>query len=96
MSDLDVYLDTLFDGLDGYIYSPVKTTDRWESNWFDWPSESSLVSEHILGGSGMFIFRLLFIRRNGRLRIRSANFKLSGWSSTGMTRSTFGMFLFRT
>ena len=52
MSDLDVYLSTLFDGLEGFVYSPIKTASNWESNWFEWPRDEALLSEHILGGSG--------------------------------------------
>ena len=47
MSDLETYLDVLFEGLDGYVYSPVKTTDNWEQNWFSYPAQRQELVEHI-------------------------------------------------
>ena len=52
MDDLELYLDVLFDGLDGYVYSPVKTTESWESNWFLYPEQRSDLKAHIQAGRG--------------------------------------------
>jgi hypothetical protein len=54
VDDIDVYLNTLFDGLEGLVYSPVKSNEldergerKWKSNWFNYPAERSLLVEHI-------------------------------------------------
>jgi KaiC/GvpD/RAD55 family RecA-like ATPase len=52
--DLEKYLDLLFGGLKGYVYSPVKHSDKpWEQKFFDWPSESSLLQNHIKENSNL-------------------------------------------
>ena len=46
MSDLSVFLDYLYDGSEGYVYSPTKepssseTGDgEWRTKWFSWPQQ---------------------------------------------------------
>lgn len=46
VDDLDVYLDVLFDGLEGYVYSPIKGVE-FEQHWFSWPQERSSLKKHI-------------------------------------------------
>ena len=52
MEALNLYLETLFEGLEGLVYSPVKTEKSWETNWFDWPGQRSELSSHILSSTG--------------------------------------------
>ncbi len=52
MNELDTYLDILFEGLDGYVYSPVKTEDNWEQNWFKYPAQRPELVKHIQSGGG--------------------------------------------
>lgn len=53
MDDLDIYLDVLFGGLEGYVYSPVKTlSGEFESNWFKYPLEKENLVKHIRSGGG--------------------------------------------
>ena len=52
MEDLELYLDTLYAGLDGLVYSPVKTENSWEINWFEWPGQKSELQSHILTANG--------------------------------------------
>lgn len=48
MDQLDTYLDILFDGLTGLVYSPVKTIEgNWETHWFEYPTERQRLREHI-------------------------------------------------
>lgn len=47
MDNLDIYLSTLFEGLEGYVYSPVKTASGWDQNWFDYPKELEPLRRHI-------------------------------------------------
>jgi len=52
MNDLDIYIDTIFDGMEGYIYSPVKTTSDWKTAWFQFPEERDQLLEHIRKSEG--------------------------------------------
>ncbi|RPH69417.1 hypothetical protein EHM76_07135, partial [bacterium] len=52
MDQLDTYLDVLFDGLTGYVYSPVKTVDKWETHWFEYPNERQRLKDHIASKFG--------------------------------------------
>ena len=47
MDDLDYYLDILFEGLEGYVYSPIKS-DKWEQHFFSYPSQRPALKDHIL------------------------------------------------
>lgn len=50
MDDLDQYLDLLYDGLTGLVYSPVKrkgTEKDWDQVWFKYPDERGALKEHI-------------------------------------------------
>ena len=53
MDDLDYYLDVLFDGLEGYVYSPVKTPTSWDQNFFSYPQERPKLIEHIKSQSAI-------------------------------------------
>ena len=40
MSDIELFFDTIYGGLEGYAYSPVKTaTGEWQQYFFKWPEE---------------------------------------------------------
>lgn len=54
MSDLSVFLDYLYDGSEGYIYSPTKepssleTGDgEWRKKFFEWPNQREALQSHI-------------------------------------------------
>ena len=47
MDELEKYLDILFDGLEGYVYSPIKFPDSWQQNFFNYPTERSNLLEHL-------------------------------------------------
>jgi hypothetical protein len=47
MNDLDTYIGTIFDGLEGYVYSPVKTNSDWVPNWFQYPQDRDQLLNHI-------------------------------------------------
>lgn len=47
MDDLDYYLDVLFEGLEGYVYSPIKKPNKWEQNFFSYPEQRQELKEHI-------------------------------------------------
>lgn len=53
MDDLDYYLDILFDGLEGFVYSPVKTPTSWDQNFFQYPQERPQLVEHIKAQSAV-------------------------------------------
>jgi len=42
----------LYDGLEGWVYSPVKTATSWEQHWYEWPSEKLRLQSHITQTSG--------------------------------------------
>jgi len=52
MNTLSFYLDTLYDGLSGFVYSPVKTATSFEQHWFDYPREKQALIDHISNGGG--------------------------------------------
>lgn len=53
MDDLHVYLETLFEGLDGLVYSPVKTATKFEADhWFEWPKQKEQLVQHIQSAVG--------------------------------------------
>ncbi len=52
MNDLNTYLDVLFEGLDGYVYSPIKTEDSWQTEWFKYPAQRPELIKHIQSGGG--------------------------------------------
>lgn len=52
MNDLETYLDILFDGLDGYVYSPVKTENSFDPNWFKYPAQKDELVYHVQSGGG--------------------------------------------
>jgi hypothetical protein len=47
LDHLDVYLSTLFDGLEGFVYSPAKIGGRFETYWFEWPLQREELKLHI-------------------------------------------------
>jgi len=72
MGDLDVYLDTLFDGLQGLVYSPAKveiTKENpagWETNWFEWPKQKDELVAHVRRGRGdIYISPAVYSERRG-------------------------------
>ncbi len=52
MDELNTYIDVLFEGLEGFVYSPVKTTDSWNPEWFEYPRQRVELIEHIRKGGG--------------------------------------------
>jgi len=46
-NELEQYLEMVFDGLEGYIYSPIKTPDRWEQRFFEFPREEVQLKDWI-------------------------------------------------
>lgn len=47
MSTLGEYLDLLFNGMEGYVYAPLKFSDHWEEHYFDLPKERPQLERHI-------------------------------------------------
>ena len=47
MDELEKYLDVLFDGLEGYVYSPIKYPDSWQQNFFNYPHEREALIDHL-------------------------------------------------
>jgi KaiC/GvpD/RAD55 family RecA-like ATPase len=52
LDELTIYLDVLYDGLEGWVYSPVKTDTAWNTNWFQWPQQKEALKSHILSRQG--------------------------------------------
>jgi hypothetical protein len=46
-SELEKFVDFLFKGQNGFVYSPVKKTNSWESEFFAWPAQKSALLDHI-------------------------------------------------
>ena len=46
-NELEQYLSMAFEGLEGYVYSPIKTTDRWIQRFFEFPRERELLTDWI-------------------------------------------------
>lgn len=47
MDDLQRYVDFLYEGQQGYVYSPVKRPDKWDQQFFAWPTERTKLLDHI-------------------------------------------------
>ena len=46
-ASLPKYLNLLFDGLEGYVYAPVKSSTAWTQKFFQWPSEATELQDWI-------------------------------------------------
>lgn len=49
-SEVEGFLDSLFEGQDGYVYSPTKNsaTGYWQPYFFKWPQQKTAIITHIL------------------------------------------------
>lgn len=47
MDDLEKFCDFVFGDLTGYVYSPVKRTDSWDSEFFSWPAQKQELYDHV-------------------------------------------------
>lgn len=47
MNDLEKFIDFLYEGQQGFVYSPVKYPDDWESKFFAWPLQKEKLLDHI-------------------------------------------------
>ena len=51
--EIEEFLNTLFEGLDGYVYAPTKNpaTGHWQTYFFTWPEQRPDIVTHILDAS---------------------------------------------
>lgn len=49
-SEIESFLDTMFDGQEGYVYTPTKTPESayWQPYFFSWPKHRTAIITHIL------------------------------------------------
>lgn len=48
--EIESFLDSLFEGQEGYIYAPTKSADSefWQTYFFKWPSQRKAAATHLL------------------------------------------------
>jgi hypothetical protein len=46
-NELDTYIEMVFSGREGYVYSPIKTPNSWEQRYFEYPKDEVLIKEWI-------------------------------------------------
>ena len=46
-NELDTYIQMVFSGLDGFVYSPIKRPDSWEQRYFEYPKDEQLIKDWI-------------------------------------------------
>ena len=48
MDELEKFISFLYEGSNGFVYSPIKVSEsEWESNFFAWPAQKSALLSHI-------------------------------------------------
>ncbi len=69
MDDLEKYIDFLYEGQHGFVYSPIKKPDEWVSEFFAWPAERTKLLDHIrINGSDadIYICPSLFTKKEAK------------------------------
>jgi archaellum biogenesis ATPase FlaH len=46
-NELDLYVQMVFERLEGYVYSPIKTPSSWEQRFFEYPKEEGLLKDWV-------------------------------------------------
>ena len=77
-NSLEKYLEMVFSGLEGYVYSPIKRPENWEQKYFEYPKEEGLLRDWIRVNShdataDVYISPVLYSRPHAV----KANFKVS-------------------
>ena len=68
MQELEKYLDILFDGLEGYVYVPVKSPGSWEQMFFEYPRQRAelivwIESKSVQPGNDVYISPATYSKR---------------------------------
>jgi len=69
MDDLEKFVNFLFEGQQGFVYSPVKKPDKWEEAYFSWPLERQGLIKHIRSSSNLgdvYLAPALFVKKNSK------------------------------